>query len=174
MATTPDYYIVTIDTSSRPHPGAGNCADEANRWAFGLAQAATGEDGESHLGGYFWKRFGEEVCRPHAGLHRAERMLPTEAKLITNACVLRRVVAAGDKRGTGLMRMSFSRRVPVAELLGHPVYEHSQGPSRSTPSCLPISLARAGRRRPLPASRWAASRRSIRSRPLGDDYPRRQ
>jgi hypothetical protein len=24
------------------------------------------------------------------------------------------------------MRMSFSRRVPVAELLGHPVYEHSQ------------------------------------------------
>ena len=84
---------------------------------------------------------------------------------ITNACVLRRVVAAGDKRGTGLMRMSFSRRVPAAELRGHPVYEHSQGPSRSTPSCLPISLARADRRRPLPASRWAASRRSIRSRP---------
>ena len=26
------------------------------------------------------------------------------------------------------MRMSFSRRVPVAELLGHPVYEHSQAP----------------------------------------------
>jgi hypothetical protein len=24
------------------------------------------------------------------------------------------------------MRMSFSRRVPVAELLGHPIYEHSQ------------------------------------------------
>ena len=22
-----------------------------------------------------WKRFGEEVCRSHAGLHRAERML---------------------------------------------------------------------------------------------------
>jgi hypothetical protein len=34
-----------------------------------------GEDRESHLGGYFWKRFGEEVCCPHAGLHRAERML---------------------------------------------------------------------------------------------------
>ena len=34
-----------------------------------------GQDRESHLGGYFWKRFGEEVCRPHAGLHRAERML---------------------------------------------------------------------------------------------------
>src|ERR1700730_17824779 len=34
-----------------------------------------GEDRESHLGGYFWKRFGEEVCRPHAGLHRAERVL---------------------------------------------------------------------------------------------------
>src|SRR3984893_18992159 len=55
---------------------------------------------------------------------RASR--PTEAKLKTNACVLRRVVAAGDKRGMGLMRVSFSRRVPVAELLGHPVYEHSQ------------------------------------------------
>src|SRR5258708_2074455 len=34
-----------------------------------------GKDRESHLGGYFWKRFGEEVCRSHAGLHRAERML---------------------------------------------------------------------------------------------------
>ena len=34
-----------------------------------------GEDRESHLGGYFWKRFGKEVCRSHAGLHRAERML---------------------------------------------------------------------------------------------------
>src|SRR5206468_9309561 len=33
------------------------------------------EDRESHLGGYFWKRFGEEVCRSHAALHRAERML---------------------------------------------------------------------------------------------------
>src|ERR1700676_2164570 len=54
------------------------------------------------------------------------RTRTTEAKLKTNACVLRRVVAAGDKRGTGLMRLSFSRRVPVAELLGHPVYEHSQ------------------------------------------------
>jgi hypothetical protein len=30
---------------------------------------------ECHLGGYFWKRFGEEVCRSYAGLHRAERML---------------------------------------------------------------------------------------------------
>jgi hypothetical protein len=35
----------------------------------------TGEDRESHLGGYFWKRFGEKMCCPHAGLHRAERML---------------------------------------------------------------------------------------------------
>ena len=34
-----------------------------------------GQDRESHLGGYFWKRFGEEVCRSHAGLHGAERML---------------------------------------------------------------------------------------------------
>src|ERR1700731_458288 len=34
-----------------------------------------GQDRESHLGSYFWKRFGQEVCRSHAGLHRAERML---------------------------------------------------------------------------------------------------
>jgi hypothetical protein len=34
-----------------------------------------GQDRESHLGSYFWKRFGEEVGRSHAGLHRAERML---------------------------------------------------------------------------------------------------
>src|SRR4030095_9641287 len=34
-----------------------------------------GKNRESHLCGYFWKRFGEEVCRSHAGLHRAERML---------------------------------------------------------------------------------------------------
>jgi hypothetical protein len=33
-----------------------------------------GQNRESHLGGYFWKRFGQEVRRSHAGLHRAERM----------------------------------------------------------------------------------------------------
>jgi probable addiction module antidote protein len=33
------------------------------------------QDRECHLGGYFWKRFGEEVCRYHAGLHRSEGML---------------------------------------------------------------------------------------------------
>ncbi|MGX1075475.1 hypothetical protein AB7M45_006085 [Bradyrhizobium elkanii] len=31
--------------------------------------------GKCHLGGYFWEGFGEEVCRSHAGLDRAERML---------------------------------------------------------------------------------------------------
>src|SRR6267143_89916 len=40
-----------------------------------------GQDRKSHLGGYFWKRFGEEVCRSHAGLHRAERMLDRLATL---------------------------------------------------------------------------------------------
>jgi hypothetical protein len=35
----------------------------------------TGQDRKCHFSGYFWKRFGEEVCRSHAGLHRAERML---------------------------------------------------------------------------------------------------
>src|SRR3974390_1058087 len=34
-----------------------------------------GQDGECHLGGNSWKRFSEEVCRSHAGLHRAERTL---------------------------------------------------------------------------------------------------
>jgi hypothetical protein len=34
-----------------------------------------GQYRESHLGGYFWRRFGEEVCRSHAGLDGAERML---------------------------------------------------------------------------------------------------
>lgn len=34
-----------------------------------------GQDRESHLGGYFSERFGQEVCRSHTGLHRAERML---------------------------------------------------------------------------------------------------
>jgi hypothetical protein len=33
------------------------------------------EPQESHFGGYFWKRFGEEVRRSHASLHRSERML---------------------------------------------------------------------------------------------------
>jgi hypothetical protein len=33
-----------------------------------------GQNRQSHLGGYFWKRFGEEVRRSHTGLHRAERM----------------------------------------------------------------------------------------------------
>lgn len=34
-----------------------------------------GQNRESHLGSYFWKRSGQEVRRSDAGLHRAERML---------------------------------------------------------------------------------------------------
>src|SRR6516164_4545004 len=33
-----------------------------------------GEDREGHLGGHLWERFGQEVRRPHACFHRAERM----------------------------------------------------------------------------------------------------
>jgi hypothetical protein len=33
-----------------------------------------GEDREGHLGGYLWERFGQEMRRPHAGFHRAERV----------------------------------------------------------------------------------------------------
>src|ERR1700749_2450689 len=40
-----------------------------------------GENREGHLGGYFWKRFCEEVRRPHAGFHRAERMFDCLAPL---------------------------------------------------------------------------------------------
>jgi hypothetical protein len=40
MTTTPDYYIETFDTGARPTLGVGNCGDEANQWAFDLAQAA--------------------------------------------------------------------------------------------------------------------------------------
>jgi hypothetical protein len=39
------------------------------------------ENRESHLGGYFWKRFSQEMRRPHAGVHRAERMLDRLAAL---------------------------------------------------------------------------------------------
>src|SRR4030095_8299529 len=46
-----------------------------------------GKNRESHLGGYFWKCFGEEVCRSHAGLHRAERMLDRLATLAHGARV---------------------------------------------------------------------------------------
>src|ERR1700721_984158 len=34
-----------------------------------------GQDRERHFSAYCWKRFGEKVCRSHAGLHRTERML---------------------------------------------------------------------------------------------------
>ena len=34
-----------------------------------------GQNRESHLGAYFWERFGEKVCCSHSGLHRAKRML---------------------------------------------------------------------------------------------------
>ena len=40
-----------------------------------------GEYRKSHLGGYFGKCFSQEVCRPHAGLYRAERMLDRLATL---------------------------------------------------------------------------------------------
>src|SRR5258705_6579965 len=40
-----------------------------------------GQDRERHLGSYFRKRFGEEVCRSHASFHRAERMLDRLATL---------------------------------------------------------------------------------------------
>ena len=38
-----------------------------------------GQNREGHLGGYFWKSFGQEVRRSHACLHRAERMLDSLA-----------------------------------------------------------------------------------------------
>ena len=34
-----------------------------------------GQDRKRHFGGYFWKRFRQEVCRPHPGLHGAEWVL---------------------------------------------------------------------------------------------------
>ena len=40
-----------------------------------------GQNRESHLGDHFWKRFGEEVRRSHAGLHRAERMFESLSPL---------------------------------------------------------------------------------------------
>jgi hypothetical protein len=40
-----------------------------------------GQDGERHFGCHFRKRFGQEVCRSHAGLHGAERMLDCFATL---------------------------------------------------------------------------------------------
>jgi hypothetical protein len=33
-----------------------------------------GQNRKCHLGGYLWKRFGQEVRRAHAGFHRTERM----------------------------------------------------------------------------------------------------
>src|SRR2546429_2492970 len=63
----------------RSQDGTVSGHDRSHQW-FGPDDVhdpcqVIGQDRESHLGGYFWKRFGEEVCRPHAGLHRAERML---------------------------------------------------------------------------------------------------
>src|SRR5580700_8783758 len=40
-----------------------------------------GQNRECHLGGYFWKRFGEEVCRSHSSLQRTERMFDCLAPL---------------------------------------------------------------------------------------------
>ena len=34
-----------------------------------------GQDRKCHLGGYFWKRFRQEVRRPHASLHGAKWVL---------------------------------------------------------------------------------------------------
>jgi hypothetical protein len=34
-----------------------------------------GQDQESHFGGNFWKRLGEEACHAHANFRRAERVL---------------------------------------------------------------------------------------------------
>src|ERR1700746_2273421 len=39
------------------------------------------ENREGHPRGYFWKRFGEEVRRPHPGFHRPERMFDCLAPL---------------------------------------------------------------------------------------------
>jgi hypothetical protein len=41
-----------------------------------------GEDRESHLGGYFWKRFGEKVC------------CPIRAFIVSNGCSLYRPLSA--------------------------------------------------------------------------------
>jgi hypothetical protein len=43
------------------------------------------QDGEHHLGGFFWERFREEVRRPHAGLHRAEEAIEAGFKSPSHA-----------------------------------------------------------------------------------------
>ena len=53
-----------------------------------------GQDRECHLGGYFWEGFGEEVCRSHASLHRAERMLDCPRDAVAWPVGLHRVAAA--------------------------------------------------------------------------------
>ena len=69
-----------------------------------------GEDRESHLGGYFWKRFGDEVCRPHAGLHRAERMLDRLATLAHGlwVCIKALLHSFEQVRGAGKRHLSNS------------------------------------------------------------------
>ena len=53
-----------------------------------MTRHIVGEDRECRLGGYFWKRFGEEVCRSQAGLHRAERMIRPSRDAGAWACEL--------------------------------------------------------------------------------------
>ena len=40
----------------------------------GLGRKSIGQDRECHLGRYFLERLSEELCRPHTGLQRAERI----------------------------------------------------------------------------------------------------
>jgi hypothetical protein len=55
------------------------------------------EDRESHHGGYFWKRSGEEVVAPNAGLHRAyHKGIATSTDFLEGECT----AYDGDKLGT--------------------------------------------------------------------------
>ena len=51
MATTPDYSLRPSIRERVPTLGVGNCGDEANQWAFDLAQAAFSHKQRQNLRG---------------------------------------------------------------------------------------------------------------------------
>src|SRR6516164_6219996 len=102
-----------------------------------------GEDREGHLGGHLWERFGQEVRRPHAGFHRAERMFDCLSSLTHGFRVCIRPLLHGLEQMLVSSKTSNDRISPQAL----PPAFGSLPPWQETPR--DIVLRRHGRHRQL-------------------------
>ena len=66
---------VSLEAKTGPTSGRDSSDQRPDPEDIHCSGQIVGQNREGHLGGHLWESFGQEVCRSHACLDRAERML---------------------------------------------------------------------------------------------------